>query len=171
MKKCTLLPKSTSRLHCIQYVKGPKETFGLDLKKGNVLCALPVSEWIFFRFPNSPKHECLGQLETLNCPEVSSDGPVTCQGQIPCLHPVSSRDRLQHTHQSQTMQWFLLENPVKKKQNICSLRDQKHRSFPIHHQTQQLFHAYLFCKGCLIYCSGFAAVWPSVGWSSVSAVF
>lgn len=38
-------------------------------------------------------------------------------------------------------------------------------------QMQQLFYSHLFCKGCLIYCSGFATTWLSVGWSSVSAAF
>lgn len=31
----------------------------------------------------------------------------------------------------------------------------------VSHQTQQLVYSHRFCKGCLIYCSGFATTWLS----------
>lgn len=53
----------------------------------------------------------------------------------------------------------------------CSVHKHKHLSVAISCQTQQLFDSHLFCKGCLIYCSGLATTWLSVCWSSVSADF
>lgn len=42
----------------------------------------------------------------------------------------------------------------------CSICKQEHIA---NFQKHQLFCSHLFCKGCLIYCSGFATTWLSVG--------